>query len=275
MHCRLARREVLATVDRMPVASLWFDLFNPEYLAASPFMLVGTAFQIWMLVDAVRRQEWLWAGFIFFFSVFSALIYFFLVYRQQGPVGGGTRGFELPGANNRRRMRELQGRIHHLDNARDHFDLADLYFRQGKLAKAEASYRAALERDGQDVDTLAHLGQCLLRQNRPAEARPLLEQVVASDPRHDYGHTLMALAETQSALGEANAALASWRRVLEHNSYARARVQYAELLIAGGEREPARRELRETIDDDIHTPAFQRGRDKVWIRRARRLLGAL
>ena len=259
----------------MPLASLWFDLFNPEYLAASPVMLVATAFQIWMLVDAVRRQEWIWAVCIFFFSVFSALIYYFLVYRPQGPAGGGARGFELPGAGNRRRMRELQSRIHHLDNARDHFDLADLHFRQGKLAKAEAGYRAALERDPGDIDTLAHLGQCLLRQNRPAEARPMLEQVVASDPRHDYGHSLMALAETQTALGEADAALASWRRVLEHNSYARARVQYAELLAARGDRDTARKELEETLADDIHTPTFQRGRDKVWIRRARRLLRTL
>jgi hypothetical protein len=256
----------------MPLASLWFDLFNPGNLIASPLFLIGAAFQLWMLVDAVRRGEWIWAGCIFFFSVLSALLYYFLVYRQQGPAGGGLPGFELPGAANRRRIKELQGRIYHLDHARDHLALADIYFGQGKLAKAEASYRASLQRDPADPDAQAHLGQCLLRQKRFAEAKPLLEAVLRQDPKHDYGHTLMALAETQTALGDVAAARQSWQRVLAHNSYARARVQYAELLLAQGEREAAHRELQEVLSDDQHAPTFQRGRDAFWLKRARQAL---
>lgn len=257
----------------MLLASL-LDLGNPAYLLANPLSLLIFAFQLWMFVDAIRRQEWIWALFIIIGWGLSALFYYLMVYRQQGPVGGGLQGFELPGAQGRRRIKELQSRIHHLDHARDHLDLADVYFSQGKLAKAEASYRAALERDPSDLDAIAHLGQCLLRLKRTAEAKPLLAQVVAADPRHDYSHTMMALAECQTLLGETDAALASWRQVLASNSYARARVQYAELLLARNEREAARRELQETIDDDAHSPKFQRGRDKVWIKRAKRLLAS-
>lgn len=258
----------------MLLASI-LDLGNPAYLLANPLSLLIFAFQLWMFVDAIRRQEWIWAVFILIGWGLSALFYYLMVYRQEGPAGGGLRGFELPGAQGRRRIKELQSRIHHLDHARDHLDLADVYFAQGKLAKAEASYRAALARDPSDVDAVAHLGQCLLRLRRTAEARPLLEQVAAADPRHDYGHTMMALAECQAALGEPDAALRSWRQVLASNSYARARVQYAELLLARQEREAARRELQETIADDAHAPAFQRGRDKVWIKRAQRLLASV
>ena len=68
--------------------------------------------------------------------------------------------------------------------------------------RPKPAYRAAMERDPQDIDTRAHLGQCLLREKRPAEARPLLEGVIAENPKHDYGHTMMALAETLTALGE-------------------------------------------------------------------------
>jgi len=258
------------------VASLWVDAFNLGSLISSPLMLVAAAFQIWMLVDAVRRGEWIWAVCIFFFTVLSALLYFFMVYRQQGPAGGGVvGGFELPGAGQRRRIKELQSRIHHLDHARDHLDLADIHFAAGKLGKAEAGYRESLGRDPTDVDAIAHLGQCLLRQKRPGEARPLLEQALAVDARHDYGHTQMALAEALAALGEPDAAIDAWRKVLAHHSYARAKVQYAELLVARGEKEPARRELNELIADDAHLPKFQRGRDRVWIKRAKRLLAAV
>src|SRR5207249_12279823 len=92
---------------------------------------------------------------------------------------------ELPGAHDRRRIKELEAKIHHLDKPYHHFQLGDIYFQQGKLAQAESCYRAALERDPQDIDTRAHLGQSLLRQKRPAEARPLLEGVITESPKHD------------------------------------------------------------------------------------------
>ncbi len=255
------------------VASLWLDSFDPGYLLSSPLMLVATAFQIWMLVDAVRRREWIWVLCIFFFSVLSAAIYFFMVYRQLGPAGGGgIGGFELPGAGQRRRIKELQSRIYHLDHARDHLDLADIHFASGKMARAETGYRESLKRDSKDIDAIAHLGQCLLRQKRPQEARPLLEQALAQDSRHDYGHTQMAFAETLTALGETDAALGIWRQVLSQHGYARAKVQYAELLVARGDAATASRELNELISDDAHSPRFQRGRDRVWIKRAKRIL---
>ncbi len=234
-------------------------------------------FQLWMFIDALRRRDWIWAACIFFFQILSALIYYMLVYRQDGPAGGGggSRGFELPGAKDRKRIKELLARIHNLDNARDHYDLADVYFAQGKLAKAEASYRAALQRDPTDADFQAHLGQCLLRLNRPAEAKPLLEGVLAGDPKHDYGHTAMALAEAQMALGERDAAFFTWQRVLANHSYARAKVQFAELLLQRGDREGARSELQEVISDDEFAPKFQRQREKVWVNRARSLIRGL
>lgn len=253
-------------------ASLLTDLPYLEYLITSPFWLALTAFQIWMLIHAIRQGEYIWAAFIFIGWGLSAFLYYFLVYRQSGAP---TRGFELPGAQHRRRIKELQAQIHHLDKAHHHSQLGDVYFSQGKLAKAEASYRAALERDPGDLDTRAHLGQCLLRQKRAAEARPLLEGVVQQDPKHDYGHSMMALAETLTALGETDNALPYWRQVTENHSYPRARVQLAELLISRNELEPARAALREVVEDDPHAPAFQRRRDRVWVSRAKGMLRRL
>jgi len=250
-------------------ASLLTDLPYLEYLITSPFWLVVTAFQLWMLVHAIRNGEYLWAFFILVGWGVSAFLYFFLVYRQ---AGSSTRGFELPGAQSRRRIKELQAQIHHLDKAHHHSQLGDVYFSLGKLAKAEASYRAAMERDAEDIHTRAHLGQCLLRQKRAAEAKPLLEGVVQQDPKHDYGHSMMALAEALMALGEIDGALPYLRYVTENHSYPRARVQLAELLIDRNETQPARELLREVIEDDPHAPAFQRKRDRVWVSKAKSLL---
>ncbi|HYG33326.1 MAG TPA: tetratricopeptide repeat protein, partial [Clostridia bacterium] len=202
------------------------NLLNPQYWFGHPFLalvsLVFSVFWLWMLIDAIRRREWLWAVFIFIGWWISTIFYYFAVYRASPSA---TRGFELPGALDRRRIQELQAQIHHLDKAHHHSQLGDIYFQQGKLEKAEASYRAALERDPSDLDTRAHLGQCLLRQRKSAEARPLLEGVIAENPKHDYGHTMMALAETLAAAGQAEAAMNLWKQVTEQHTYPRAKVQ--------------------------------------------------
>ena len=242
---------------------------NLDALLSNPFFLVLSLFQLWMLIDAIRRQEWVWALFIFLFPYINAILYFFLVYRA---APSATRGFELPGAHDRRRIKELQAQIHHLDKAHHHSQLGDIYFQQGKLDNAETCYRAALERDAEDIDTRSHLGQCLLRKKRPQDARVLLEKVCAENPKHEYGYSLMALAESQSALGETDAAIATWQRVLQDHSYARARVQLAELHLQKQQPDAARAELREVVADDAHAPAFQRKRERPWVRRARALL---
>ena len=253
-------------------ATLIIDPHRLSYLLSNPWLAVIFAFQVWMFVDAIRRREWIWAAFIFIGWGFSALLYYFLVYRA---APSATRGFELPGAHDRRRIKELEAQIHHLDKAHHYSQLGDIYFQQGKLAKAESCYRAALKRDAEDIDTRAHLGQCLLRLKRPAEARPLLEGVVAENPKHDYGYSQMALAETLTALGDPEAALNIWKQVTESHSYPRAKVQLAELYIARNQTDLARSELKEVLGDDAHAPTFQRKRDRFWVRRAKGLLRQL
>ena len=255
------------------MSSLLNNFENWHYYLTSPIWLIVFAFQIWMLIHAVRNGEWLWAIFIFIGWGITALLYFFFVYRASAPTA--TRGFELPGAGSRKRIKELQAQIHHLDNAYHHFQLGDVYFQRGKLADAEQCYRAALQRDATDIDTRAHLGQCLVRLNRPAEARPFLESVMLEKPDHDYGHTMMALAETLTALGETDNALQYWQHITQNHSYPRAKVQLAELYLAKNQPDLARAELKDIISDDQHAPTFQRKRDRVWVSRAKSLMGKM
>ncbi len=242
------------------------------FLLANPVLLLLTAFQIWMFVHAVRNGEWLWAVIIFIGWGLSAVLYYFFVYRNSASA---TSGFELPGAQSRKRIRELQAQIHHIGNASHHYQLGDVYFQRGKLVEAEKCYRTALELDPKDVDTRAHLGQCLLRQKRFAEARPLLEGVMHEKPEHDYGHTMMALAETLTALSETDNALLYWQHITQTHSYPRAKVQMAELYLAKNQPDLARAQLKDVLSDDVHAPAFQRKRDRVWVRRAKSLMGKL
>ncbi|HEX7617802.1 MAG TPA: hypothetical protein VF480_03685, partial [Verrucomicrobiae bacterium] len=66
-------------------ASLLNDIQNWPDLLTNPIWLVITAFQIWMLVHAVRNSQWLWAIFIVIGWGITALLYFFFVYRASAP----------------------------------------------------------------------------------------------------------------------------------------------------------------------------------------------
>jgi hypothetical protein len=233
---------------------------------------VVTLFGLWMFVHAARQGEWIWAIFILFGWGIAPFVYFITTYRTSG---GDGAGFELPGTASRARIRELKGQIHHLDHAYHHYRLGDVYFNKGKFTDAEQCYREALKREPDDLDARAHLGQCLMRLKRPEEARPLLEAVCRENYKHDFGFSLMAYAESLTALGEKDAAYDIWKHVVENHAYARAKVQFAELCLQRHETDLARTHLKEIVTEDAHAPGFQRRRDRVWVRRAKALLAGV
>jgi tetratricopeptide (TPR) repeat protein len=233
------------------------------YLAALGLI----AFAIWGLIAAIRFRNWIWIPIQLALPIFGAFLYFFFhVHRH------AESGFELPGAVDKKRIARVQADLARLDKAHLHAQLGDIYYAMGKLPAALASYEAAYTRDPKDLDIRAHYGATLVRLGRAAEAKPLLAAVVAEKARHDHGHTLMALAEAQTALGETDAAIATWKHVIAGNSYGRARVQLAELYLARREHGPAKQLLEAVIADDASSPDFHRQREAVWVKRARKLL---
>jgi len=104
---------------------------------------------------------------------------------------------------------------------------------------------------------------------------PLSEGVCATNPKHDYGYTLMALAEAQAGAGQIDNAITTWRQVLTMYAYSRARVQYADLLIQKKEYAEARKQLQGVIDDYPYTPKFQQKKETIWLRRAESSMGKI
>jgi len=98
----------------------------------------------------------------------AAVLYFFMVYRN---TLSATRVLSFPGRSTGAGSSNSKPDISPGQSASP-FSTGDIYFHQGKLAKAEASYRAALERDAEDVDTRAHLGQCCCVRNAPLKPGP-------------------------------------------------------------------------------------------------------
>jgi Tfp pilus assembly protein PilF len=66
-----------------------------------------------------------------------------------------------------------------------------------------------------------------------------------------------------------------WQHITQSHSYPRAKVQLAELYLAKQQNDLARAQLKDVVSDDVHAPAFQRRRDRMWVSRARALMGKL
>lgn len=250
-----------------------FIFSRTAFYLSHPVGWLFLAFIAWMLVDAFRREEWWWVAFLILFPELNGILYYFMVYR--GAPSLPSRGFVLPGQHDRERIAELEKQIQLLDKAHHHSELGDVYFEQSKFKEAEACYRRALERDPKDIDTRAHLGECLLWLGRAAEARGYLEDVCVENPKHDYGNSLMALAEARAALGDADGAIAVWEQAVTQHSHARARVQLAELLAAKGQSDRARQLVEEVISEDKVAPEYQRKQEQPWVARAKKLVKVL
>src|ERR1043166_8583415 len=99
-HCNSSLRSLRCAAMLAFVIS---NLFDVGFWLANPWFALTQLFSLWMFIDAIRREEWIWAVFIFFSFGLSAVLYFFFVYRS-GATVSVTQGFELPGAHDRRRI---------------------------------------------------------------------------------------------------------------------------------------------------------------------------
>ncbi len=236
----------------------------------NPLFLLFTVFHYCMLADSIRRQEYVWSFFLLFPAYFNSVMYYFSVYRHD-PINFAFFGWF---GDDARRIKQLEADIYHLDKAHHYQQLGDIYLKQNKLTKAEECFRGALQRDPKEIDAQAHLGVCLARQKKFAEAVPYLRQVATQNPEHDYGETLICLAEPLTALKDPTA-LPTWQYVLTQCTLSRARVQYAELLAESGNAAEALKQARTVVEDDRFTPRFQQIRDRPWVSRAKKLVRAL
>ena len=118
-------------MQTLALLSSWEDSSAEGLLWIPSLLSLGLAvLQIWMLVHAVWRGNWLWLIPLLLAPGLGALLYFYAVFWQTP----GGHGFELPGAADRRRIKQLRTQIHNVDKAVFHAQLGDIFFEQGKFA---------------------------------------------------------------------------------------------------------------------------------------------
>lgn len=225
------------------------------------------AFSVWMLVDCVRNnRDYWWIWIILISGGLGAFIYFYVHHWDKSKF---ERLFGDGAA--RRRINDLQGRIHFFDNAANYEELGDVYRKIGKHRDAEVAYRAALERAPDTFDVRAHLGYSLLGQKRVEEAWTLLEPALAARPDFDNDELLWQCARCDAARGQLAAARDKYERFLARHSYYEAQVEFANLLFHLDERTEAAALAQEIVDDLDNSPAYIQRQNRRWRSAAKKL----
>jgi hypothetical protein len=235
--------------------------------------IFGSAFTIWMAVEAVRRGQasgWLWA--ILVFGPVGAAVYFFSEYLDQPLLGwSGSHGRPVSAGD----LRVAEAEVHRLDNAATWLGYASALRARKQYPRAVEAAQKAVERAASSVDAQYELAQALIAAGRGAEAVGPLQRVIATNRSFDCEAALFSLGRIHLASGDLDGALVALEEVGSRSSRPEFLYELAIALAQGGRRDEAARVLQRIISEAELVPPYLKRSVKPWVRKFRQGLRQL
>jgi hypothetical protein len=250
---------------------IFHDLFGPYYPYA---MLAQAALTVWLLVDNNRRGGdtfWFWV--ILLFQPLGAWAYFFAV---KLPTLQGAPGFQANGRlaalfQRRASLDELRYRAEHIPTLTNRLALAQRLIEKRLYGEAVPHLEAALKTEPDHGQVLYSLALCHARTGRPDQALPLLDRLLARDPRWSNYIGWHLLVEARDEKGDGAGALEACRELVRFAPTLQHHCLLAEHLLNQGRTDEARAVLERSLRDHAFAPGPIRRRNRRWASAARRL----
>jgi hypothetical protein len=235
------------------------------------FFGYGAILQVIALVHYARRRPdgyWIWI--IFFGGGLGAAAY---LIAEALPTFGAMR-HSMQGFSRRKQIRMLQVIVLENPSAGNFEELGDLLLDEGKYQQAKECFDRALGSRTDSIDPFYKRGVCEFELADWAAAVADLERVVKVDPKYAYSRAQSLLARALAKLGRTADAEAAFGRLLELSSSSESLAVAAEFNLEQGRAGEARDIARRLLARKVTMPAFQRRRDRVWLRRASKVIRA-
>lgn len=230
--------------------------------------LAVTAFTVWMLVDAYRRQaDMLWYWLILVFPGIGGLAYFFAV--KAADFSGGSRWW--PFGPGRPSLDELRYRAEQTPTLASRLELAERLIETGQHGEAIPLLEAAQRQEPEHCQVLYALAVCRTEDGHPELALPLLAQMIAKERAWGDYAAWRLLAAARAQAGDGAGALAACRDLERLAPTLQNRCLLAERLLAEGMIDDARAVLEEAIEAHRYSPGPLRRRNRRWASQARKL----
>lgn len=221
-------------------------------------------------IHAVRTNQPLyWLFILFLFPLLGSVVYGVAIWM---PEMRQHRGVRKVGSNVRKLFdpaRELREATHATELAPtvgNQLRLADALVDAGRASEAVPHYQRAMAGlYAGDADIQARLARALLESARPAEARDLLDRLIAAQPDFKSPTAHLTYARAVAACGDRDKGHEEFGVLVGYYPGLEARARYATLLHEWGDTERARTVAAEALRDAKRLPAHTREGEREWI----------
>lgn len=235
----------------------------------SPFVLAWLAFEIWMIVDAVRRRAPFYWYFVILLLPLGPLVYL-LFYRlpamsqEQGNSPESIRP-SIPSV-----LPSLP-----FGNPAPNLERADKLEEADRYDEAEPLYRRALELDAKNKQALHGLGRCLLGRNQAKESLQYFERLLELERDYRGFSAGLDYADALWTAEQKNDALELLEHLADHSGRINHRLAFGHYLAEAGQLERAKTEVRRAVDEASRLPVADEPRIRQWVDRGRAMLEEL
>jgi hypothetical protein len=229
------------------------------------FFGLGFILQAIAIIHFIRRRPdtyWLWI--IILGSGLGAFIYICVEVLPE--MGMLVRTFQV--FPRRSRIRRLEAIILDNPSAGNYEELGDLYFEDGKYAKARECYNRSLSSRTDSPDPFYRRALCELKLEDYPAAITDLQHVLAKDSRYDYDRAAGLLAHALAKSGRPAEAATAFERVVQLSTLSETLVNYADFLKSLGKDQEAREWAQRVLSRKRTLPRYLKRRERPWFRKA-------
>jgi hypothetical protein len=229
------------------------------------FFGYGFILQVIALVHFLkRRPDGFWIWIIFIGGPIGATAYI-LIEMIPDLVQGGT---PMRGMTRRKRIRILEGLIIDNPSAGNYEELGDLLLEEKKYARARQCFDESLAQRQDSLDPFYRRGLSLFNLGEYAAALNDFEHVVKKDPKYDYSRVQMFYARSLAETDHIDEAMTAFQTLIERSTATEALCEAADFFAEHGRAADAKTLVDKILARRITMPAYQKRRERPWLRRA-------
>jgi len=228
----------------------------------------GFVFQVAAVIHWSRKRPdsfWLWI--IIIGGIIGALAYFLI----EGLPDFRNVQRTLRGPARRKRIRVLRALVIQNPSAGNYEELGELLLEEKRYRDARDAFDHALAARADSIDPFYRRGiaEFELRDDEAAVAD--LRRVTAADAKYDFYRASCLLAQALGRLGRTDEAMTEFDRIAHGANGAQPLVVTAQFFADHGRPAEALAIAREIAARDATMPAYQKRRDRPWLRKAKAL----
>jgi hypothetical protein len=225
----------------------------------------GFIFQVAAVIHWSRkRPEAFWLFIIIIGGIIGALAYFLI----EGLPDFRNVQKTLRGPSRRKRIHLLRAMVIENPSAGNYEELGELLLEEKRFREARDAFDRALSVRSDSIDPFYRRGIAEFELRDDEAAVTDLRRVTAADWKYDFSRAACLLGQALARLGRTEEAMAVFDRIAQSATGAEPLVSAAEFFAGHGRPADALEIASGIAMRDATMPAYQKRRDRVWLRQA-------